>query len=474
MDRINELTITQACKQLERGDTTSVDLTKACLAEASSRNPALNALLETWDEDALKQAAQSAERRANGDAFGPLDGIPLAIKDNILVEGKHASGGSKILEPYVSVSDATVTRKLKGQGAVLIGRANMDEFAMGSSTEHSAYGPTKHPHDPDRVPGGSSGGSACATAAHLCLGALGSDTGGSIRQPAAFCGIVGLKPTYGRVSRSGLMAMASSFDQIGPLAKSVEDAALIFGAIQGADPMDQTTANVDSSVPAWRDRLDGLRIGLPRQAWGEGIDPGIRDAVMAAADVYRSLGAEVIDVDLPYQDEVLAVYYVVMPCEASANLARFDGMRYGERHPSSTLLETYLETRREYIGAEPRRRILLGTYALSSGYYDAYYRKAKQVQTLIRNAYASAMTQVDLLLTPTTPTVAFKIGEKTEDPLAMYLGDLFTVGANVTGLPAISIPCGEDQGLPVGLHLTGRAFDEATLLAAARAFEEKS
>ncbi len=472
--QLNELTITEARKKLEAGDTTSVDLTKACLQEASSRNPALNALLETWDEDALKQAAQSDERRANGDAFGPLDGIPLAIKDNILVEGRHASAGSKILEPYVSVSDATVTRKLKGHGAVLIGRANMDEFAMGSSTEHSAYGPTKHPRDPERVPGGSSGGSACATAAHLCLGALGSDTGGSIRQPAAFCGIVGLKPTYGRISRSGLMAMASSFDQIGPLAKSVEDAAMIFETIQGADPMDQTTASVDPFVPAWRDRLVGLRIGLPRQAWGEGIDPGVRESVMAAADVFRSLGADVIDVDLPYQDEVLAVYYVVMPCEASANLARFDGMRYGTRHPSQTLLETYLETRREYIGDEPRRRILLGTYALSSGYYDAYYRKAKQVQTLIRNAYASAMTQVDLLLTPTAPTVAFKIGEKTEDPLAMYLGDLFTVGANVTGLPAISIPCGASDGLPVGLHLTGRAFDEATLLAAARAFEEKS
>jgi len=471
-NHLNELTIAGARVKLDAGEISSVDLTQACLDEIASRNPSLNALLETWGEDALRDAARADERRTDGSVAGPLDGIPIVVKDNILVEGKRASAGSKILEPYVSVSDATVTRKLKGQGAVLIGRANMDEFAMGSSTEHSAYGPTRHPKDPDRVPGGSSGGSACATAAHLCLGALGSDTGGSIRQPASFCGIVGLKPTYGRVSRSGLMAMASSFDQIGPLAKTVEDAALIFQAIQGADPMDQTTVSANPFAPAWRERLNGLRIGLPIQAWGEGIDPGVRERVMAAADVFRALGAEVVDVDLPYQDEVLAVYYVVMPCEASANLARFDGMRYGARHQGSSLLETYLETRREFIGAEPRRRILLGTYALSSGYYDAYYRKAKQVQTLIRNAYASAMTKVDMLLTPTTPSVAFRLGEKTNDPLAMYLEDLFTVGANVTGLPAISVPCGDDGGLPVGLHLTGRAFEESALLAAARAYEE--
>ncbi len=473
MDRLNELTIVEARDALEKGTCTSVDLTKACLAEIESRNPALNAFLEVWEADALEAAARSDERRSRGESLGPLDGIPLAIKDNILIEGKHASSGSKILEPYIAISDATVIQKLKSQGAVFLGRTNMDEFAMGSSTEHSAYGPTKHPTDPDRVPGGSSGGSACAVAAHLAFAALGSDTGGSIRQPASFCGIVGLKPTYGRVSRSGLMAMASSFDQIGPLTKSVEDAAILFKAIHGADVMDQTTAREQTTFePAWRDRLEGLRIGLPKQAWGEGIDPGVRERVMAAVEVFRSLGAQIIDVDLPYVDEVLAVYYVVMPCEVSANLSRFDGMRYGVRHQASNLMETYLETRREYIGDEPRRRILLGTYALSSGYYDAYYRKAKQVQTLIRNAYASAMTQVDFLLTPTAPSVAFKMGEKTSDPLAMYLEDLFTVGANVVGLPAVSIPCGEDGGLPVGLQLTGRAFEESSLLAVARAYEQ--
>ena len=469
--RLNELTISEARSLLDAGQASSVELTKACLDEVKEKNASLNALLETFEESALEEARRSDERREAGNRFGVLDGIPIALKDNIQIQGKHVTAGSKILTGYTGVADATVTRKLKEQGAVLLGRANMDEFAMGSSTEHSAYGPTKNPLDLDRVPGGSSGGSAVAVAANLSLASLGSDTGGSIRQPAAFCGIVGLKPTYGRVSRSGLLAMASSLDQIGPLTKNVEDAALMLQAIQGADPMDQTTSFEKPFVPAWKEKLTGVRIGLPREAWGEGMSQGVRDRVTEAVKVMESLGATVTEVDLPYVDEALAVYYVLMPCEVSTNLSRFDGMRFGARKEGLSLLETYLQSRAEGLGAEVRRRILLGTYALSRGYYEAYYVKAKKVQTLIRRAYDAALNDVDVLLTPTAPTIAFKLGEKTKDPLAMYLEDIFTVGVNVAGLPAVSVPCGESEGLPVGLHLTGRAFDEATLLAVARAYE---
>jgi len=472
MKSANELTLTEAREALDHAEIFSLELTKACLAEIQSRNPALNAFLEIWQESALQEAKASDERRARGESLGVLDGIPIAIKDNMLIEGRKCSSASKILENYVSVRDATVIKKLKAQGAVFLGRTNMDEFAMGGSTENSAFGPTRNPHDPDRVPGGSSGGSAVAVAANLCLAATGSDTGGSIRQPASFCGVVGLKPTYGRVSRSGLMAMASSFDQIGPLAKSVEDAALLFEAVAGKDALDQTTVDAKPFEPAWRENLQGIRIGLPKQAWGQGIDGEVRTPVERAVSVLKRLGAEVVDVELPYAEEVLAVYYIVMPCEASTNLSRFDGMRYGAREHASNLLETYLETRGENIGPEARRRILLGTYALSAGYYDAYYKKAKQVQTLIKNAYADALTHVDALLTPTTPTVAYEIGSKVNDPLSMYLGDLFTVGANVAGLPAVSVPCKEVSGLPVGMHLTGKAFDESTLLAIAGAYEQ--
>jgi aspartyl-tRNA(Asn)/glutamyl-tRNA(Gln) amidotransferase subunit A len=469
--RLNELTISEARSLLDAGQASSVDLTNACLEEIRGKNGLLNALLETFEESALEEAKRSDERRASGSRLGVLDGIPMAMKDNIQIQGKHVSAGSKILEGYVGVADATVTKKLKASGAVLIGRANMDEFAMGSSNERSAYGPVKHPHDLERVSGGSSGGSTVAVAAHMSLASLGSDTGGSIRQPAAFCGIVGLKPTYGRVSRSGLLAMASSLDQIGPLTKNVEDAATVLEAIQGADPMDQTTSFAKPLVPSWKEKLTGVRIGLPREAWGEGMDQGVRDRVTEAVKVLEALGATVTEVDLPYVDEALAVYYVLMPCEVSANLSRFDGMRYGQRKEGLSLLETYLQSRAEGLGPEVRRRILLGTYALSRGYYEAYYVKAKKVQTLIRRAYESALTNVDVLLTPTAPTTAFKLGEKTKDPLAMYLEDIFTVGVNVAGLPAISVPCGNSEGLPVGMHLTGRAFDEATLLAVARAYE---
>lgn len=468
------MTIVEARKALDNGSLTSVELTKSCLDAIAKEDGVIHAFLEVWTDLAMKQAQQSDTRRAQGESLGVLDGIPLAIKDNILVEGQHCSSASKILQNYVAVRDATVIRKLKDQGAVFVGRTNMDEFAMGGSTENSGYGPTRNPRDTSRVPGGSSGGSAAAVAANFCLAALGSDTGGSIRQPAAFCGLVGLKPTYGRVSRSGLMAMASSFDQIGPIAKTSEDAAMLFEAIYGTDAMDQTTVDGGTFKPEWKKDLTGLRIGLPRQAWGDGIDADVRASVLEAVEVLKKAGAEIIDVDLPYTDEVLAVYYVVMPSEVSANMSRFDGMRFGIREPGRALLETYLDTRGQHLGAEVKRRILLGTYALSSGYYDAYYKKAKQVQSLIRHAYQSALLQVDAILTPTTPTVAFGLGEKTDDPLAMYLGDLFTVGANVSGLPAVSFPSKPSGVLPVGVHITGRAFSESTLFAIAKAYEDAS
>lgn len=476
MKPLNELSLTEARAALDAGTISSEQLTKDCLTKSKGLNGALNAFLEIYENEALEQARRADGRREQGKIAGPLDGIPLALKDNILNQGHVVSAGSKMLATHVSASDATVTRKLKEQGAVILGRANMDEFAMGSSSERSAYGPTHHPRDPERVPGGSSGGSAVAVAADFAIAALGSDTGGSIRQPAAFCGIVGLKPTYGRVSRSGLIAMASSLDQIGPMTKTVEDAAILFQAIQGADGLDQTMSTVAPFVPAWKKDLKGVRIGLPRQAWGEGMQSGVRTRITEAVEVLKSLGAEVIEVDLPYAEEALAVYYVLMPCEVSANLSRLDGMRYGLRLENLPLFETYAQSRAAGFGPEVKRRILLGTYALSRGYYDAYYLQAKKVQTLIRKAYAKAFEAVDVLLTPTAPTTAFKIGEKTTDPLAMYLEDIFTVGVNVAGLPALSIPCGAspDDGLPVGLHLTGRAFDEANILAIAKCYESAS
>lgn len=476
MSSPNELTIAEAQELMAKDELSSRQLVQACLDQIRAVDPKIHAFLEVYEEDALKAADRADDRRSKGQSLGELDGIPVALKDNILVQGKRATAASKILATHISASDATVTRKLIESGAVIIGKTNLDEFAMGSSTEHSAFGPTLHPRDQERVAGGSSGGSAAAVTTHMCLAALGSDTGGSIRQPAAFCGIVGFKPTYGRVSRSGLMAMASSFDQIGPLTKSVRDSAAVFQAIQGQDVLDQTTSDHASFVPAWTENdsgqpLRGIRIGLPRQAWGKGIGEGVRQEVERAIEKLRSLGAEIKEVDLPYADEALAVYYVLMPCEVSANLARFDGMRYGLRKESLPLFETYAASRAEGFGPEARRRILLGTYALSRGYYDAYYLQAKKVQTLIRQGYEAAFREVDVLLTPTTPDVAFKVGEKANDPLAMYLEDIFTVGVNVAGLPALSVPCGETQGLPVGMHFTGSWFHEAQLLAIADVYE---
>ncbi|MFA6447613.1 MAG: Asp-tRNA(Asn)/Glu-tRNA(Gln) amidotransferase subunit GatA [Patescibacteria group bacterium] len=471
MKPLNELTIIEANELLASGETTSKKITQACLDQIKGMNDMLNAFVEVYEKDALEAADKADSRRADGQVLGPLDGIPLAIKDNMMLQGKACTAGSKILFGHVAAYDSTIVRKLLDQGAVVLGRTNMDEFAMGSSTERSAYGPTKHPRDPERVPGGSSGGSAAAVLSNMCIAALGSDTGGSIRQPASLCGIVGLKPTYGRVSRYGLIAMASSLDQIGPMTKSVDDAALLLSMLQGQDPNDQTTSDEQPFVQSFQASLKGVRVGLPKQAWSAGLEDRVKENTKAAVELMREAGAEVKEIDLPYMDEGLAVYYLLMPCEVSANLARFDGMRYGLRKTSLPLFETYAQSRAEGFGAEAKRRVLLGAFALSSGYIDAYYLQAKKVQSLIRKAYEDAFNEVDLIVTPTTPTTAFKLGEKMEDPLAMYLEDVFTVSVNVAGLPAVSIPCETDGGMPVGFQLIAPWFKENTLLSAAKELE---
>nr|MBP6945097.1 aspartyl/glutamyl-tRNA amidotransferase subunit A [Patescibacteria group bacterium] len=378
MNLLNQ-TIASAHEALTKKAFSSEELTAAYLQQARGLNVALNAYLTLDEEGALASARASDARRASGKDLGPLDGVPLAIKDNILIQGVRATGGSKILDKYIAPYDATVIRQLKEAGAVFLGKTNLDEFAMGSSTEHSAFGPTKHPGDIERVPGGSSGGSAAAVAGDMCVAALGSDTGGSIRQPAAFCGIVGHKPTYGSVSRYGVMAMVSSFDQVGPMTKTVEDASLLFNILRGQDTHDQTTVPTVAHKLEKRRDLKGIRVGLPRQAWGQGITDGVRTHTNEAVETLRRLGADVKEVDLPYADEALAVYYILMPCEVSANLSRFDGIRYGQRAQAENLLETYMQSRGQGLGPEARRRIMLGAYALSKGYYDAYYRQARKV-----------------------------------------------------------------------------------------------
>lgn len=466
-----KLNLKQLSEGLESKAFTSTEITKAFLQQIRGRDISVHAFLDVFEGTALDDAHASDERRASGKSFGVLDGIPLAIKDNILIQDQRATAGSKILANYRASYDATVISKLKKQGSVFLGKTNMDEFAMGSSSERSAFGPTKNPHDLKRVPGGSSGGSAAAVAAEMVPAALGSDTGGSIRQPASFCGIVGFKPSYGAVSRSGLMAMASSLDQIGPMTKTVEDAAMLFDVIRGQDGLDQTSQDIDFAFEA-KQSLAGLRIGVPKQAWGEGMTPGVRAQSEAALAVAERLGATLVPIDLPFADEALAVYYVLMPCEVSANLSRFDGMRYGVRDAGLPLVETYMQSREHGLGEEVRRRIMLGTYALSKGYYDAYYRQARRVQTLIRRAYRDAFKEVDLIATPTAPSIAFKLGEKLSDPLAMYLEDVYTVGVNVAGLPAVSIPCGLDDGLPVGFQLIGAMGGDGAVLSHAHALEQ--
>jgi len=467
MSDLNTLSITEASKKLAAGEITAVDLARACLEEIKKRNTDLNAYLEVF-EDVEKQAEAADVRRAAGESH-PLLGIPLAIKDNILIEGRKVSAASKILENYVASYDATVIKKLKDAGAVFLGRTNMDEFAHGSSTENSAYGPTKNPHDESRVPGGSSGGSAAAVAANMALGALGTDTGGSVREPASFCGVVGLKPTYGAVSRSGLIAMGSSLDQAGPLARTVEDAELIFNAIRGKDPLDSTSIEIENSKSQ---NTNNKRIGVPRKLLAQGIDADVLQNFEKSLDILRAKGYEVVDIELPQASLALAVYYVIMPAEVSANLARFDGVRYGLSLKGESLFDDYAKTRGHGFGAEVRRRIMLGTYVLSSGYYDAYFGKATAARAELAREVAGVLENVSLIATPTTTSPATKLGEKTSDPLAMYLLDIFTVTANLTGNPALSVPMGtvsrDNTDLPVGIQFTAAHGDESALFSAGK------
>ncbi len=468
-------TIKTTAEALAQNELSSVALTEDYLKRAESVNEDLNAYLTFTIDEARAAAAASDERRSRGEILSVLDGVPVAIKDNLLTKGTRTTGGSNILSKYVAPYDATVITRLREAGAVILGKTNLDEFGMGGSTENSAYGVTKNPLDMTRVSGGSSGGSAAAVAANLCVGALGTDTGGSVRLPASFCGLVGFKPTYGRVSRYGAIAMVSSFDQVGPMTKTVEDAALMLDVIQGLDAHDQTTLPTQPLTFDPAEGMDKIKIGLPKQAWSvAGIAPGVRSALEEGIKRFEKLGAEFVEVDVPYIDEALAVYYVLMPCEVSSNMGRFDGIRYGNRAQADRLLDVYLNSREKGLGEEVRRRILIGTYALSKGYYDAYYVKARQVQAEIKRAYAKAFEKVDLLLTPTSPTVAYKIGEKSADPLAMYLQDVFTVSISVAGLPAISIPCGTSEGLPVGLQLTGPHMGDDAVFTAAHAFEQST
>ncbi|MFA6603408.1 MAG: Asp-tRNA(Asn)/Glu-tRNA(Gln) amidotransferase subunit GatA [Patescibacteria group bacterium] len=461
--------------RLKERKISSTEAVRACLEIAEAGQKTTNAYITLCSEDALAAAAESDKRFAQGAPLSGLDGIPVAIKDNILVAGQRATAGSAILKDYAAAYDATVIGKLKAAGAVIIGKTNMDEFAMGSSTESSHFGPTRNPRALGKIPGGSSGGSAAAVAEGSALLALGSDTGGSIRQPAAMCGVVGLKPTYGRVSRYGLMAMASSLDQIGPFANTVADAALLLAAIEGRDPHDSTSVVLKPEAllpPEITADVKGLKIGLPKEYFVSGMDPEVESAVRKAIEVLKERGAEIREVSLPHADYALAVYYILMPCEVSANLARFDGMRYGLRAAGPTLEETYRATRGQGFGQEVRRRIMFGTYALSSGYYDAYYLRAQKVRQLILRDFEKVFAEVDCLLTPTSPIPAWDLGAKTDDPLSMYLADVYTVSVNVAGLPAVSVPCGNTAaGLPVGLQIIGRHFDEATVLRAARAYE---
>lgn len=469
-------------EQLVRKEITSLALTRRHLDTIREKDPTIGAYLRTFEESALKQASLVDDAFAHGETMGMLAGIPCAVKDNMCIEGEITTAGSKILESYRAPYDATVVRRLKKERAVFLGKTNMDEFAMGSSTETSAFQKTRNPHDVDRVPGGSSGGSAAAVAADEAVWALGSDTGGSIRQPASLCGVVGLKPTYGRVSRYGLLAMASSLDQIGPFAKTAEDCAIILSAISGEDTMDATTAQ--SPAKPYESYLNGdtrgLKIGIPKEyIENKGLDPKVRAVFEESVERFKRLGALIETISLPYSEYALITYYIIMPSEVSSNLARFDGIKYGlsmdgsQNGEKKTLLDTYLESRRVGFGEEVKRRILLGTYALSAGYYDAYYKKAQKVRTLIRKDFEEAYKHVDLIFSPTSPEVAFRFGEKTDNPLSMYLSDIYTVTANIAGVPAISFPIGsvakDEKNLPVGGQLMAKWFDEEGLLRAADA-----
>ena len=459
---------------IRAGRTSTVEVCASTLTRIAAADPVLNAF-RTLDADRVLARAAALDARRSEDNHLPLFGVPIALKDNLCTRGLRTTAGSRILEHYLPPYDATVVERLEAAGAVIVGKTNCDEFAMGSSTEFSAFGPTRNPWATDRIPGGSSGGSAAAVAARLVPLALGSDTGGSIRQPAALCGVVGLKPTYGRVSRYGLMAFASSLDQIGPIATTVADAAACLAVIAGHDPRDATSSPVpvDDYAATLTGDVRGLRIGVTRSLFGDGLDPEVLAACDRSLELLREAGATLVDVDLPHSAHAIAVYYLVAMAEASSNLSRYDGVRYGYRAAGAASLgDMYDRTRDEGFGPEVKRRIILGTYVLSSGYYDAYYLKAQQVRTLIRQDYERAFTTVDAIAMPTSPTAAFKLGDRTEDPLQMYLADVFTVGVNLAGLPAVSVPCGFTSArLPIGLQLIGRSMGEVTILRIGDALE---
>jgi len=472
-----QLTAYQLHEMLMRKEVTSREITESVLKRIAKVEDRIHAFI-TLTPDVARQQAALADARIQKGETTPLTGIPLAIKDLICTQGVRTTCGSHILENYIPPYDATVIEKLKAAGAVLVGKANMDEFAMGSSTENSFFGPTRNPWDLERIPGGSSGGAAAAVAAGECIASLGSDTGGSIRQPASCCGVVGIKPTYGRVSRYGLVAFASSLDQIGPFSKDVRDAALLLQAICGHDFRDSTSVNVP--VPDFTqslvDNVRGMILGIPKECFREGLDPEVESAFREAVRNLEKLGAKTVEVSLPHSEYALAVYYIIAPAEASSNLARYDGVKYGFRAKGSfDLMEMYKETRSQGFGAEVKRRIMLGTYALSAGYYEAYYRQAAQVRTLVRQDFEKTFAHCDVLLTPTAPTPAFKLGEKVDDPLQMYLSDIFTIPCNLAGLPGLSLPSGfSKQGLPIGLQILANHFQEEKMLRAAYVYEQNT
>jgi aspartyl-tRNA(Asn)/glutamyl-tRNA(Gln) amidotransferase subunit A len=470
---LNKLTITQARNLLRSGTISAVELTQACLERIAKVEARIHAFITVTANEALKQAADADKRIKGGDA-PPLCGIPLGIKDVYCTTGVRTTCASKILDNFVPPYDATAVAKLRAHGAVFVGKTNMDEFAMGSSTENSAYGATMNPYDLERVAGGSSGGSAAAVAADECLASLGTDTGGSIREPASFCGVIGIKPTYSRVSRYGVIAYASSLDQVGPFAKTVRDAATVLAAVAGVDPMDSTCSArpVPDYEAALAGSVKGLRIGVPKEFFVEGMDAEVETSIRTAMKQFESLGAKATEVSLPHTEYAVGAYYLIATAEASANLARYDGVRFGPRAEASGLAELYSRTRAQGFGAEVKRRIMLGTFALSAGYYDAYYVKAQRVRTLIRRDFDQAFAKCDLILTPTVPTTAFRLGEKVNNPLQMYLSDIFTISVNLAGLPGLVVPCGYDKlNLPIGLQLIGPAFGEELVLRAGDAYE---
>jgi len=472
----NALTIDTARSSISRRETTATALAESFYSVIEKKDHSIGAYLTLSKDRALAKAGQIDDMVAKGKPLPSLAGVPVGIKDVMVTRGTRSTAGSKMLENYIPPYDCTAVVRLEEAGAVVLGKMNCDEFAMGSSNENSAYRPVHNPHDLSRVPGGSSGGSAAAVAAGMAVATLGSDTGGSIRQPASFCGVVGLMPTYGRVSRYGLIAFASSLDHIGPLTNTVKDAAIILRTIAGRDPMDSTSA--DLPVPDYVAELDlpvqRLRLGIPKEYFAEGLDPEVRAAVEAAIQKLAGMGCEVVPVSLPHTEYAIPTYYLVATAEASANLARFDGVRYGHRAANvRSLSDMYRRSRDEGFGAEVKRRIMLGTYALSAGYYDAYYLKAQRVRTLLTRDFEEAFKKVDAIITPTSPTAAFQLGEKADDPLSMYLADIYTVTADLVGIPGISIPCGKTkEGLPIGMQILGRHFDESTILRLAHSYEQ--